>query len=226
MSAKRMSSSDRRLAILEAVTPVFAQHGFEGATTRRLAAAAGVSEALLYRHFPSKNALYREIGAAHLRSDERQPGIEALLAMPASTERLVSTVHYLIEHFADAEADSPFPRLMARSLLDDGSFAAAVFEEIGRDLAPFVEEALAAAREQGDLETVAGDGDQAALWLVQQLGFGLRLFSLPERAVVPWRGGRRSWVDAAVRFALRGVGLSQAAVARCYDPDSWRRHAE
>ena len=49
----------RKEAIVEAVQDVFAEKGFEGTTTRDLAKAAGVSEALLYKHFPSKESLYR-----------------------------------------------------------------------------------------------------------------------------------------------------------------------
>ena len=42
----RLSSEERRQAIVEAVKGVFAEKGFDGTTTRELASAAGVSEAL------------------------------------------------------------------------------------------------------------------------------------------------------------------------------------
>src|SRR5271169_5006174 len=51
---KRLSCGQRRHAILEAVKRVFAAKGFDGTTTRELAQAAGVSEALLYKQVPSK----------------------------------------------------------------------------------------------------------------------------------------------------------------------------
>src|SRR3972149_4316194 len=57
-TSSRLSSEDRREAIVEAVKGVFAEKGFDGTTTRELANAAGVSEALLYKHFPSKESLY------------------------------------------------------------------------------------------------------------------------------------------------------------------------
>ena len=46
---------ERRAAIVKAVLPLFARQGFSNTTTRQLAEAAGVSEALLYKHFPSKD---------------------------------------------------------------------------------------------------------------------------------------------------------------------------
>jgi AcrR family transcriptional regulator len=47
----------RRAAILAAAAEQFAAHGFEGASLRAVAAAAGVSPAALYHYFPSKEAL-------------------------------------------------------------------------------------------------------------------------------------------------------------------------
>src|ERR671914_698860 len=57
-NAARLSADQRKQAIVDAVRDVFAEKGFDGTTTRELAKAAGVSEALLYKHFPSKESLY------------------------------------------------------------------------------------------------------------------------------------------------------------------------
>ncbi len=51
---------DTRDQILAAATTVFAQHGFRGSTTRRIADAAGVNEVTLFRYFGSKDALLEE----------------------------------------------------------------------------------------------------------------------------------------------------------------------
>lgn len=46
--------------LLEAALQVYAENGYHGATTRRIAAAAGVNEITLFRHFGSKDVLLRE----------------------------------------------------------------------------------------------------------------------------------------------------------------------
>ncbi|MEP6550575.1 MAG: helix-turn-helix domain-containing protein, partial [Gemmatimonadales bacterium] len=51
---------NRRDEILTAAAEVFAQHGFRGSTTRRIADAAGVNEITIFRQFGSKEALMRE----------------------------------------------------------------------------------------------------------------------------------------------------------------------
>ena len=54
----RFSSADRREQILDVATGLFAQQGFQGTTTKRIAEGSGVTEALIFRHFPSKEELY------------------------------------------------------------------------------------------------------------------------------------------------------------------------
>jgi len=48
---------DHRQRILLAAARVYAQHGWRGATTRRIAEDAGVNEVTIFRHFGSKDAL-------------------------------------------------------------------------------------------------------------------------------------------------------------------------
>jgi AcrR family transcriptional regulator len=54
----RFSSADRREQILAVATSLFAQQGFQGTTTKLIAERSGVTEALIFRHFPSKDELY------------------------------------------------------------------------------------------------------------------------------------------------------------------------
>ncbi|MCP3936746.1 MAG: TetR/AcrR family transcriptional regulator [Actinomycetia bacterium] len=56
-----MNADERRREILTAATNIFAQSNYRAARVAAIAEAAGVSEALLYKHFPSKKALFCEI---------------------------------------------------------------------------------------------------------------------------------------------------------------------
>ena len=51
---------DIRWKLLDAAARVYAETGYRGATTRRIAQVAGVNEVTLFRHFGSKDALIRE----------------------------------------------------------------------------------------------------------------------------------------------------------------------
>ena len=48
----------RRRMILEAALARFSAEGYEAATTRSIAADAGVTETVLFRHFPSKHHVF------------------------------------------------------------------------------------------------------------------------------------------------------------------------
>ncbi|MGH9036195.1 MAG: helix-turn-helix domain-containing protein [Acidimicrobiia bacterium] len=57
---KRLGMGQAKPLLLDAAREVFALRGFRGARTREIADRAGVSEALLYRHFGSKARLFEE----------------------------------------------------------------------------------------------------------------------------------------------------------------------
>ena len=57
----RMHGEDRRQQLLDVAVDVFARQGFGGTKTKDIAAAAGVSEAIVFRHFSSKEDLYHAI---------------------------------------------------------------------------------------------------------------------------------------------------------------------
>src|SRR5713226_1005867 len=57
VNGARMAGGERRLQILRVAMRLFSQRGFGGATTKEIAMAAGVSEAMVFRHFATKKEL-------------------------------------------------------------------------------------------------------------------------------------------------------------------------
>src|SRR5438128_3823000 len=115
----KLSSEERRAAIIKAVRRLFADRGFHGTTTRALAEEAGVSEALLFKHFPNKEALYSAMLMSCCQSQD--PAIERLKALEPSTSTLVVMVHFLLSRKVGGasgcdEDDRIQMRLMMRSL--------------------------------------------------------------------------------------------------------------
>jgi AcrR family transcriptional regulator len=54
----RIRGTDRRLQIMKVAKELFARRGFDGTTTRHIAERAKVNEAIIFRHFPTKQDLY------------------------------------------------------------------------------------------------------------------------------------------------------------------------
>lgn len=63
-----MAAGERRNQLLETALETFSHRGFEGTTTKEIAAAAGVTEAVIFRHFPNKHALYEAVLAYGLEN--------------------------------------------------------------------------------------------------------------------------------------------------------------
>ena len=57
---RRMPAAERKTQIVNAARDMFVRYGYSGTRTRHIAEAAGVTEAVLYQHFPSKEALFDE----------------------------------------------------------------------------------------------------------------------------------------------------------------------
>ena len=220
---RNLPAADRRQAILTAAAPVFARMGRAGATTKHIAKAAGVSEALLYKHFAGKEALYAELEKHCV--DALAVGTHLLDAAPPSTATLVLGVAVLVQAVfpgigaRDAHADTK--RLVTSSLLADGRFAGAFLD---RHVAPWIDRldaSLQAARAAGDVAEGVHAG-RAEIWFVHHLSNTLHLVGMPCTPVVDYAATEDELVERAVRFLLRGLGLTDTAIARHYQPNEMR----
>src|SRR5262249_21935551 len=101
---------DRRQDILAAAMDLFAMKGFRGTTTRDLATQAGVNEAIIFRHFNTKEELYSAI-LEHKAGENREAKLEELerLAATGDDEKFFRSIgrSFLEKH----ENDTTFYRL-------------------------------------------------------------------------------------------------------------------
>jgi AcrR family transcriptional regulator len=217
----KLSSEDRRAAIIKSVRRVFAEKGFDGTTTRELADAAGISEGLLFKHFPKKEALFTAMQEACC--SEEDLGIFARIkALDASASTLVLLVHFLVSRIvggckAPDSDQAILNRLMLRSLADDGEFAGVLLARVGSEWIPKVRKCIAAAVAAGD----AIEGfvkPQLSGWLTHHVAAMIMLHLLPTASVVDYGMSEEQLVEQTVWFALRGMGLKEKAIARHYNP--------
>lgn len=108
----RMTAAARRQQLIEQAIHLFATAGFRGTTTRAIAQAAGVSEAVIFRHFATKDDLYKAI--LKLKADEAglDDTVAALKAHAARGED-EQLVFLLMCHIMDSyRRDPDFQRVM------------------------------------------------------------------------------------------------------------------
>src|ERR1700752_2584432 len=152
MATTRLDGDERRKAIVAAALPLFARKGFTGTTTKELAEAAGISEALLFRHFPSKKHLYGEILRLGCEGD---PALERLAALEPSTATLVHMITFMVRYFLlggsdRAELDTRL-RLVLHSFLEDGEYARELFAPVCEPVTPLFVASIEAAAAAGAL---------------------------------------------------------------------------
>jgi AcrR family transcriptional regulator len=220
----KLTCEERRAAIIKAVRRLFADKGFHGTTTRELAEAAEVSEALLFKHFPNKEALYLAMLQACCPKDS--PVVERLKALEPSASSLVILVHQYIvgavEGFGpDAEEHEIQRRLMLRSLLEDGEFARFFLERAVACWITKVEECLKTAIAAGEA-VPSPVQTRLASWFFEHIAGTLRTFVQPAKPIVNYGVSRKQLVEQAVWFALRGMGLTDEAIRRYYNPKALR----
>lgn len=113
-----MKAHDRRAQLLDAAAKCFAKHGYRGTTTARIAAQAGVSEPIIYRHFRNKHelfiALIEKVADDVLNNWQRSmKGIESpleklailLYQNPATSDPWTASVYQLLFHASTETAD-------------------------------------------------------------------------------------------------------------------------
>lgn len=129
---RRLSACERRAQLIDAALDVFARRGFVGATTKEIAAEAGVAEAIIFRHFPSKEALYAAVLDSRLGSPEekrRQAEIEELMARDED-EAVIRAV--LGNVWARYDNDTRFARLVLFAALEGHQAGLAQMGEVAR----------------------------------------------------------------------------------------------
>ena len=95
---------DKRDAMLHQAAVVFARDGYDRASMAQLAAECGVSKALLYHYYVSKEALLFAIVESHL-SDLVDAVNQADDERLAPAERLEALVAALLDAYRDADAE-------------------------------------------------------------------------------------------------------------------------
>src|SRR5215475_10271277 len=213
MSALRMTSDLRRQLILGAAKRCFARHGFAGTTTKSVAAAAAISEALLFKHFPSKAALYAEILAEECEAD---PELAHLLGLKPSTSALVELMQGMVRHFLhvsdgpDQEEESQRLRLMVTSHLEDGEFARLLYAKVEKLIGAMFASSLDAAIASGDAVRI-GSEPVNLFWFAHHTVLTAALTRMP--AVPCLSYDKAADLERQLcEFLLRGIGLNEAAI--------------
>jgi AcrR family transcriptional regulator len=134
VARRRLPAPERRALILHAALRTFAANGYDGAAMDEIAAAAGISKAVVYDHVPSKRELYTQLLEA-IRVDLERAVEQALEPDGLFGEARVRAAVTAIFRYVDENQEAS--RLLLREL------QGAHLSQVGRQLEEHVNEELA-----------------------------------------------------------------------------------
>ena len=144
-----------------------------------------------------------------------------------STSTLVHLITFLVTHIAmvDEHGDGGHVmpnevvhRLMANSYLEDGAFAREFIQEKLEHWQEILTDCLEAASQAGDRVENAVDA-RCGAWFAHHLAVALGFFHLPKEKVLDYGLDRKAVIKEAIRFSLRGMGLTDKAIQTHFNPE-------
>jgi AcrR family transcriptional regulator len=132
---ERLSGEERRRQIVEAAVELFSRKGFRGTTTREIAEAAGISEAMIFKHFATKRDLYSAIIEA--KSETEELLASAARAASARDDQGVFRA-VALKMMEQTEKDPSLMRLLLFSALEGHELSDIFFESRVRRLHEFL----------------------------------------------------------------------------------------
>jgi AcrR family transcriptional regulator len=201
----RTSARERQASIISAAASLFAAKGFNGTTTREIAHKAGISEALVFKHFPTKRALYAAILAEKVQLSQLMDSVEA-----AAEKRDDAQVFRLIASFRiHRGADPTLLRLLLFSALEGHELSDMFFRNRHRIFYEYLAGYIARRAEEGAFRAVEP-------LLAAQAFIGIIVYHriLHEIFKVPLHCSPEEAVAAYVELFLDGLRTSKKNMKR------------
>jgi AcrR family transcriptional regulator len=121
----RLAAQHRREQLIKAAMRLFSEQGFHGTTTREIAEAAGVNEAIIFRHFASKEELYWAVVSEQIHSSGRRQKIAEYLASGQSDGEVLARIAETL--LMRTQEDAALTRLLLFSSLRSAELSDQLF---------------------------------------------------------------------------------------------------
>lgn len=120
----RLPAPERKEQILGVAARIFARKGYQGTTTREIAETAGVNEAILFRHFPSKEKLYWGVIESMCQNGRSPEELQERLQESRSTREMFAQV---ARDVLDRQDDPTLSRLLFFCALENHHLSSRFF---------------------------------------------------------------------------------------------------
>ena len=196
----RMAATDRRAQLLDIALNLFSEKGFDRTTTKEIAAAAGVTEAIVFRHFPTKQALYQAV----LEQQSDCPGAREWLDQARHSmdrnddEGLMRAIaQAVLEQYRN---DPRMERLMLYAALEGQETALNHYRNVSMPIYELLREYLLRRQQEGALVAFNPGAILSSIsGMAQQFALYTRLFGFPAEI------SDEEAVDTFTRILMDGI---------------------
>jgi TetR/AcrR family transcriptional regulator len=195
-----MAAPDRRAQLLDTALNYFSDKGFDRTTTKEIAAAAGVTEAIVFRHFPNKLSLYRAVLEQHAEC----PGFrewmeEARRRMQHNDDEglMRAIAEAVLEQY---RSDTRMERLMLFAALEGQATALNHYRKVAIPIYELFREYIVKRQNEGALLGFEPAAILSAIaGMAQRYGLATRLFGFPSELT------DKEAVDTFTRILMEGI---------------------
>jgi len=149
---KRLKASERRATILAVAKVLFSDKGYHGVSVDEIARRLGVSPAILYRHFASKEALYEEV--LNQIACKRESYVEVVVNSDGSFGDVLKGITHI--YIASVSRDPDYLRMELQSALEGSDATRHFFENRWRPFTDLIEYSLNELAGQNRIRPVNG----------------------------------------------------------------------
>jgi len=202
-----MNAGDRRRQLLDAALDLFSRKGYSGITTKEIAAAAGVTEAIIFRHFPNKQALYRAVldsKTEDCRHEEWLAGIQARMDRNDDAGVLRVLAEAVLESY---RVDARFERILLFAALEGHELGLAHHREFALPVFELFRNYIARRQREGALRgydpglVIAAIAGMAQNYAIYTEFFGFKSLRVDDVEVL----------DTFTNIMMRGIRQSKSA---------------
>ena len=207
---RRMKRVDRRKQLIEVAVKFFSEFGFQGASTKSIAEAAGITEAVIYRHFATKKDLYSAILDYKLKQTGTPEWVGELRRLAEANEDQMLFRSVAGQILKSYRQDPDFQRLVFRASLEGHEMSALLNAKIGLPVYEFLRDYVARRQAEGafvkcdpGIAVFALIGLPTYFAIVTQL-FGIRVVKASQNDVL----------DTATSLFLDGIVVGKSSKSR------------
>jgi TetR/AcrR family transcriptional regulator len=206
----RLSAEKRREQLIRVAVDLFSRKGFNGTTTREIAAAAGVTEALIFRHFATKEHLYTAIIDQKVNSPDAVAWIAGLQSAMSRDDDEAVIRQLITAIICLHKSDPQFERLMLYAALEGNEIALLYMRQVTASVVDTFRTYFSRRQEQGALRPVGPDlALMAIAGMAKHYALCKYVHGLEEQCL-----SDDEVVESFTRIAMDGLRNSEAARER------------